>query len=53
MIMTPRLRRSSLAAHLTLAVGWIGAVAGYIVLDVAAAPAKMPRRCVLPILGWS
>ena len=37
MIITPRLRKFALAAHIALAVGWIGAVAGYIALDVAAA----------------
>src|SRR5918995_622762 len=37
MIMTPRLRKFALAAHITLAVGWIGAVASYIALDIAAA----------------
>jgi hypothetical protein len=37
MIMTPRLCKFALAAHITLSVGWIGAVAGYIALDVAAA----------------
>jgi hypothetical protein len=37
MIMPPRLRKVALAAHITLAVGWIGAVAGYIALDAAAA----------------
>ena len=36
MIMTPRLRKFALAAHITLAVGWIGAVAGYNALDVVA-----------------
>jgi hypothetical protein len=35
--MPPRLRKFALAAHIALAVGWIGAVAGYIALDVAAA----------------
>ena len=40
MIMTPRLRKVALAAHITLAVGWIGAVAGYIALDVAAATSR-------------
>jgi hypothetical protein len=40
MIMTPRLRKFALAAHITLAVGWIGAVAGYIALDVAAATSQ-------------
>ena len=37
MIMTPRLRKVALAVHITSSVGWIGAVAGYIALDVAAA----------------
>ena len=37
MIMTPRLRKFTLAAHVAASVGWIGAVAGYIALDVAAA----------------
>ena len=40
MIMTPRLRKFALAAHITFSVGWIGAVAGYIALDVAAATSK-------------
>lgn len=37
MIMPPRLRKLALAAHTTFSVGWIGAVADYIALDVAAA----------------
>ena len=40
MIMTPRLRKFALAAHITSSVGWIGAVAGYIALDVAAATSQ-------------
>ena len=40
MTMTPRLRKFALAAHIALAVGWIGAVAGYIALDVAAATSQ-------------
>src|SRR5215217_879729 len=40
MIMTPSLRKFALAAHITLAVGWIGAVAGYIALDIAAATSQ-------------
>ena len=43
MIMPPRLRKFALAAHITLAVGWIGAVAGYIALDVAAATSQDPK----------
>jgi hypothetical protein len=40
MIMPPRLRKFALSSHITLAVGWIGAVAGYIALDVAAATSQ-------------
>ena len=38
--MPPRLRKFALAVHITLAVGWIGAVASYIALDVAAAASQ-------------
>ena len=40
MIMTPRLRKFALTAHITLAVGWIDEVSGYIALDVAAATSR-------------
>ena len=40
MIMTPHLRKFALAAHIALAVGWIGAVASYIALDVAASTSQ-------------
>ncbi len=40
MIMPPRLRKLALAVHITFAVSWIGAVAGYIALDVAAATSQ-------------
>ena len=40
MIMTSRLRKFARASHITLAVGWIGAVAGYIALNVAAATSQ-------------
>jgi DMSO/TMAO reductase YedYZ heme-binding membrane subunit len=57
MIMRPRLRRFALAAHIALAVGWIGAVAGYIALDVAAATsqdAQTLRACYLAmgLIAW-
>src|SRR5829696_8216310 len=44
MIMAPRLRKFALAAHIALSVGWIGAVAGYIALDVAAAASRNAER---------
>jgi hypothetical protein len=37
MTMSPRLRKLALVTHIAVAVGWIGAVAGYLALDVAAA----------------
>lgn len=40
MVMTSRLRRFALAAHITSSVGWVGAVAGYIALDVAVAASQ-------------
>jgi hypothetical protein len=35
MVMPPRLRKVVLTAHVTTSVGWLGAVAGYLALDVA------------------
>ncbi len=40
MTMTRRLRKFALAAHIAFSVGWVGAVAGYIALDVAAATSQ-------------
>ena len=37
MTMSPGLRKLALAVHLTLSVGWIGAVGAYVALDVVAA----------------
>jgi Predicted integral membrane protein (DUF2269) len=57
MIMAPRLRKLALAVHIVLSVGWIGAVAGYVALDVAAATnqnAKTLRACYLAmeLIAW-
>jgi hypothetical protein len=38
--MSPGLRKLALAAHLTLSVGWIGAVAAYLALDVSTATSQ-------------
>lgn len=51
MTMPPRLRKFALAAHITVAVGWIGAVAGYIALDVAAATSRDVRTLRAAYLG--
>jgi hypothetical protein len=43
MIMPPGLRKLVLATHLTSAVGWVGAVVAYVVLDVTAASSQDPQ----------
>ena len=40
MTMPPGLRKFTLAVHVTFSVGWIGAVAAYLALDVAAATSQ-------------
>src|SRR5688572_5494007 len=40
MTMPLRLRRFALAVHIALSVGWLGAVAAYLTLDVAAATSR-------------
>ena len=57
MIMTPRLRKFALAAHIALSVGWIGAVAGYIALDVTAATGQDARTLrgvylAMEVIAW-
>ncbi len=57
MIMAPRLRKFALAVHITLAIGWIGAVAGYIALDVAAATSEDARTLraaylAMEVIAW-
>lgn len=50
MTMAPGLRNLTLAVHLTVSVGWIGAVAAYIALDISAATgqdAEMLRTAYL------
>lgn len=51
MIMAPRLRKFALAVHITLSVGWIGAVAGYIALDLAAATSRDTQTLRAAYLG--
>jgi hypothetical protein len=51
MIMPPPLREFKLAVHLTVSVGWTGAVAGYIALDVAAATGQDPGTLRVAYLG--
>lgn len=42
MIATPRLRKLLLSAHLTVSVGWIGALAAYLALDVTSVTSRDP-----------
>ncbi|MPZ73363.1 MAG: DUF2269 domain-containing protein [Nitriliruptorales bacterium] len=41
--MPPRIRKLALAAHVGISVGWIGAVAAYMALDVAVATNQDPQ----------
>jgi hypothetical protein len=43
MIMPPALRKLVLAIHLTCSVGWVGAVAAYLTLDVTVATSNDPE----------
>jgi hypothetical protein len=42
MLMSPGMRKLALATHLSVSVGWIGAVASYLVLDVTVAISQDP-----------
>lgn len=55
--MTPGLRKFALAAHLTVSVGWIGAVLAYLALGVCAATAGDPQTVraawiAMELTGW-
>ena len=43
MLMTPRLRKFALTAHVTSSVGWLGAVAGFQALAIAAVGSREPE----------
>jgi hypothetical protein len=51
MTMSPGVRKLALALHLTLSVGWIGAVAAYMALDVAAATSQDAQTLRAAYLG--
>jgi hypothetical protein len=57
MIMTPRIRKFALTAHVTVSVGWLGAAAAFLALAVAAlmsAGAETVRGAYLAmaVIGW-
>ncbi len=51
MTMPPRLRKAALAIHITVSVGWVGAVAAYIALDATAATSQDPQLLRTAYLG--
>lgn len=50
-MMSPRLRKFALAVHLTVSIGWLGAVAGYIALDVTTVVARDAQTLRAAYLG--
>src|ERR671923_2297726 len=57
MTMSPRLRKFSLAAHLTFSVGWIGTVMAYLALGVAAVTSQDDETVraawiAMELTGW-
>lgn len=57
MIMTPRLRKFALTAHITSSVGWLGAVVGFLALVVAALTTQDAQTVhaawiAMELIGW-
>ena len=57
MTLTPGLRKLALAAHVTVSVGWLGAVAGFLVLAVAGLASPDAQRAgaaylAMELIGW-
>lgn len=57
MIMTPRLRKVALTAHVTSSVGWLGTVAAFIALAIAAQTSQQPEivrgfYLAMALIGW-
>src|SRR5918999_3781741 len=57
MTMTPRLRKLALTAHITSSVGWLGAVAGFLALAIAAltsqgAETVRAAYVAMELTGW-
>jgi hypothetical protein len=55
--MTPRLRKFALTAHITSSVGWLGTVAGFQALAIAAALSREPEAVrafylAMELIGW-
>ena len=57
MTMTPRLRNFALTVHVTSSVGWLGAVAGFLALAIAATRSQGPETVraayvAMELTGW-
>jgi hypothetical protein len=57
MVLTPRLRKLALTAHLTSSVGWLGAVVAFLALSVAGLTSQDPQTVrgaylVMELTGW-
>ena len=57
MPMTPRLRKFALTAHVTSSVGWLGTVAGFQALALAAVTSRDPQTIrgfylAMELIGW-
>lgn len=55
--MSPRVRKFALTTHILISVGWVGAVAAYLALDVAVATSQDPQLVEaawigMGIIGW-
>jgi hypothetical protein len=55
--MSPRLRKAALALHLTVSVGWIGAVLAYVALGVASVTSEQDATIrsawtAMELIGW-
>jgi hypothetical protein len=57
MALTPRLRKLALTAHVTVSVGWLGAVVAFLALSVAGLTGQDPQTVrgaylVMELTGW-
>lgn len=58
MVMSPRLRKLALSAHLTFSIGWIGAVLAYLTLGIAAVTSNDVQTVraawtAMELTGWN
>jgi uncharacterized membrane protein len=57
MALTPRLRKLALTAHVTVSVGWLGAVVAFLALSIAGLTSEDPQMVrgaylVMELTGW-